>query len=178
MSLASTVTFCADIATVIKLNTVLRETPSEDGEKVLLLKKKATLALIDREDTDGWLNVIHVKSGKEGWIKAKHVSLVLSDKPTPQPVFNEQKIEDNVNPEIELENASYKDLTLKVGEDRFEIPKHTTKTVSIMPGDYKYYASAPGVFPALGNKDFRTGYRYTWKFWIETRAGIGRRSRR
>ena len=71
LALANTVAHCADIATVIKLNTVLRDKPSEDGEKVLLLKKKARLALIDREDTDGWLNVIHIKSSTNRMILVK-----------------------------------------------------------------------------------------------------------
>ncbi|MFZ4860295.1 MAG: hypothetical protein ACOYL3_28380 [Desulfuromonadaceae bacterium] len=170
LTLASNQAHCADIATVTKLNTVLRDGPSEDGEKVLLLKKKAVLALVDRENIDGWLNVIHIQTGKEGWIKAKHVSLALSKQPSRPPVFNEQKIDEYSNPEIEIENASDKDLLLKVGQERFEIQKHTTKSVSILPSDYKYHASAPGVFPAIGKKDFLTGYRYTWKFWIETRS--------
>ena len=169
LSVAAISADCADTATVIKLNTVLRDGPSEDGEKVLLLKKKTVLALIDRENIDGWLNVIHVHTGKEGWVKSKHVSTSLSKLPDRPPVFNEQKIDEHSNPDIEIENASDKDLTLKVGQERFEIQKHTTSTVSVPPSAYKYHASAPGVFPAIGNKDFRMGYRYTWKFWIESR---------
>lgn len=163
------IALCADAATVTKLNTVLRDQPSDTGEKVLVLNKKSVLALVDIEDTDGWLNVIHVKSGKEGWVKAKHVSVTLSRTHYQKPIFAEEKIDDSTSPEIYLENASNKALTLKVGEERFEIPSNNSKTITITPGNYKYHASAPGVFPAIGKNDFRMGYRYSWKFWIERR---------
>ena len=169
LSLTSEAAYCADTATVIKLNTILRESSSEESEKVLLLKKAAVLALIDREDSDGWLNVIDIKTGKEGWVKKKHVSLVLSNKPKPELVFNDDKIDEISNPEIEVENVSDKDLTLKVSDARFVVPKHSKKAVIVPPGEHKYHASAPNVYPAIGKNDFRTGHRYTWKFWIESR---------
>ena len=167
--LTGSAALCADVATVIKLNTVMRDSPSDDAEMVLLLKKKAILALVDRDDTDGWLNVIHIKTGKEGWVKKKHVSILFSKRQNPQAVFSEEKIDEDANPEITVENASYKDLTLRVGNERFQIMKYSTKTISVVPGDHKYHASAPDVFPAIGKKSFQKGYSYTWKFWIETK---------
>ncbi len=185
LSLFSFHTFAAqdygvDVGIVTVQKTQLRSEPLKDSKSVASLKQSNIVVILDREENDDWLNVLDVGTAKEGWVLKKFLKIQYTQNPSQGANFQAESIPSLITPEVAIENASYKDLNLKVGSEIHQIQAHSHKTISIEPGMYKYYASAPGVIPAIGARAFDTGTRYTWKFWIETsysRAG-GRRTRR
>lgn len=101
-------------------------------------------------------------------LKKKHHTAVkpLAETET-KPIFYEEKIDDTSEPEINVKNDSYKNLTLKLGNSKFEIPANEEIKVPFRPGKFSYRASAPNTRSKYGEINIKQGYRYSWKFWIE-----------
>jgi hypothetical protein len=60
-------------------------------------------------------------------------------------------------------------LYLRVGDDdRIVIAAHSTQTITKPAGTYWFYAVCPGVLPAFGERSFKIGSIYTWRFYIVT----------
>lgn len=102
-------------------------------------------------------------------LKKKHHKAVkpLAETET-KPIFYEEKIDDTSEPEINVKNDSYKKLTLKLGNSKFEIPANEGIKVPFSPGKFSYHASAPNTRSKSGEIIIKQGYRYSWKFWIES----------
>lgn len=157
-----------DTAVVTGENVNLREGPSTSSAVLLRLKRDSLLALLDREKTGSWYNVIHIESGKEGWISDSYARVTYSRDRRDAALFQTEEGELGSDPEVEVSNDSKKNLNLKVGNQVYVIQAYSRKTVHLSPGNYSYYASAAGVLPALGKHEFKSGYRYTWRFYIRT----------
>lgn len=157
-----------DTATIITAMANLRSEPSDSSEVFLKAKKNDLLVLVDRTPVGPWYNVIDVGSSKEGWIHESVIKIVYTKKKTSGSVFEARRLETNVDPTIEITNDSYKDLNLRVGRSLYTVPANSKKNIQVIPGSYKYYGSAPGIIPAIGEQIFKSGYAYTWRFWIET----------
>jgi|GEM_PF-5777882 len=117
-----------------------------------------------------WYNVIHVKTGEEGWVRENDVKIKYAVERKQIKLFETEKDPLLINPEILIINNANKDLKLKVGEKIYVINKQSQKTVNIESGTYKYHASAPEVIPCFGEQTFEGGNRYWWKFWIASRS--------
>ncbi len=73
---------------------------------------------------------------------------------------------------IVIKNSSEKTITLRLEGDETQslaIPPYKTKSITIASGTYNYFASAIGVQPASGTKNFKKKFRYTWEFIIVRR---------
>ena len=157
-----------DFATVIASQANLRQGP--DGASSVLLEVRSSdhLVLLNRTPTGSWYNVLHVDSNTDGWIHGSVIRLVYTRKARPAPVLRAEQVDTYSDPRIELDNKSYKDLNLKVGETIYSIPAYSKRSVTFSSGVHKYYASASGVLPAMGEQTFVVGHRYIWTFWIRT----------
>jgi len=169
-----------DVAVVTATEANLRQGPSTADPILVKLKQGSVLALVDRQKVGGsWFNVIHVESSKEGWINSGLVKVSYTQKRQDTQLFREERAETEDNPKVVVGNDSSRTIYLKVGEERYSLPPSSERTVHPSPGTLSYYASAPGVLPAFGKKDFKAGYVYTWRFYIRTTVtGGGRRRRR
>jgi uncharacterized protein YgiM (DUF1202 family) len=165
--------FGVDIGIVIPAKTKLRSEASKESAELVVLKKGNVVVLLNKEETDGWLNVVDVDSAKEGWLLAKTLNVQYTQNPSKGPNFQTEFIPELTAPEVSVKNASNIDLNLKVGSQIYPILANSQKVIPIQAGLYKYYASAPGVIPALGERNFEVGYRYSWEFWVETRYSRG-----
>jgi curved DNA-binding protein CbpA len=81
-------------------------------------------------------------------------------------IFKEEKIDDTSEPEINIKNDSYANISLKIGTQSYEISSKDELKMPFTPGNYKYHASATGVRSKSGEINIKQGYRYSWKFWI------------
>jgi hypothetical protein len=157
----------------------LREGPGTDTATLLKVKRNHILALIDRQNTGPWWNVIHIDSGKEGWIHSGLVKIQYTQKKQDAQLFQVEPNETEENPEVVIKNDSSKLLSLRIGAERHSLQPGEEKTIYQAPGLYSYHASAPGVIPKLGSTDFAVGNTYRWRFYIVTRTiGGGVRFRR
>jgi len=158
-----------DTAVVIAIRANLRERPSPSSAIVREVERGDMLALVNRNPVGPWYRVIHIRSSNEGWINGNTIRLRYTDKPKGGPVFEERSAGTNEDPSIQVTNDSGSILYLKVGDDdRIAISPHATRTMTKPPGRYSFYASSPGVLPAFGEHDFRSGIIYEWTFYIVT----------
>jgi hypothetical protein len=157
-----------DIAISVRGQIPLMDRPNADALRILTISERDILALLNREATDGWLNVIHVRSGKEGWVNRDDVHITLTKHPSPPPVFSEENVGTDADPEVNVLNKTNRELTLKIGETHYTVRAGDSLKVSHSAGTWRFYASAPGVIPDFGTEDWGRGHRYEWTFWVET----------
>jgi hypothetical protein len=158
-----------DIGVVISDRANLREGPSTTNPAIRELQRGELFVLLSRVPLGPWYRVIHVKSGLEGWINGNTIRVRYTEKPKPPPVFQERETGSYENPDIEITNDSHKTLYLRVGDDdRIVIAAHSTQTITKPAGTYWFYAVCPGVLPAFGERSFKIGSIYTWRFYIVT----------
>jgi uncharacterized protein YgiM (DUF1202 family) len=162
-----------DLAGVKMAMVNIRQEPDIKSSIILKATKESVLVLIKRESLYGWYNVIDVESGQEGWINEKYVNIKYTTNKKKANLFTPEKIESISTPEIAIKNDSYKDIRLKVGSNVYNISAHSEINITHPIGTFEYYASAPLVLPSFGAQTFEAGYRYSWRFWIESRVGVG-----
>ena len=90
----------ADIAVSVRGQIPLMDRPNADALRILTINERDTLALLSRDATNGWLNVVHVRSGKEGWVKRDDVDITLTKHPSPPPAFSEENVGTDADPEV------------------------------------------------------------------------------
>jgi len=141
-----------------------------DGVLLSTLSPNSLLILLDRNHSQGWLNVIDLDSGREGWIYYKDSKVYLSRSPKKsKSVFESRSTNSNRSPEVTISNNTDRTLTVKLGSDVISILPNSSKTFIQSPGTYKFYASVPRAYPLLGEETFSNGRIYTWTFYISTR---------
>ncbi len=154
-----------DVAYVTTAKANLRELPN--SANILLQPERGDLlALIDRTPRGTWYNVIHVRSGKEGWVDGSVIDIKYTENPRQAPVFEERRVASNRDPELTIQNQTDRTLTLRLGTNLYSIAASSERSVTVPEGTYKFYGSVPRAYPTLGEKDFSKGVVYTWSFYI------------
>ncbi len=148
----------------------MRTGPGTGNSILMEVGRGERLVLLDRQPAGEWYNVIQIESASEGWIHASVITLVYTSKKSVGPIFGEERIDADSSPVIEVNNQSNEELNLKLGSSLYKIPAYSKRAVTLPVGAYKYYASAAGVMPAIGEHTFKIGYKYSWTFWIETKV--------
>jgi hypothetical protein len=160
-----------DLALPTYSHVLLMDAPNPRGTVVRTVAADDILALVDRTPSSGWYDVIDVRSGKEGWVSQDSVQITFTKHPERAAKFTEEYTGSDNPPEISVENASSDVLSLKVDGTFYSVQPNSSTTISVAGGATSYYATEPGTIPALGKKDFKRGYRYSWRFWVETSYG-------
>lgn len=169
----------ADTALIVSQNANLRDAPSKSSNIIGVVIQENMVVLLDRESKDGWYNVIDIETSKEGWLHQSTLKITLAKNPKQEQLFQAETLSYFTEPEIAVQNASYLNINLKIGNQLIVIPANSNKSLKISQGTYKYYATAPGVFPSLGTQTFNNSNIYSWKFWVVTSRGTrGKRGQR
>jgi hypothetical protein len=157
-----------DLAIPTRSTVSLLDGHESTSSLIRVVSERNVLVLLERVPQNGWYNVIDVQSGKEGWVKENDVKISLTNHPRPQARFTEDYVGSDTAPDVVVLNQTSGDLSLKVEGTFYTLKPHAQLPVSVPAGTFSYYATEPGVIPAQGRQEFKRGYRYTWKFWIET----------
>jgi hypothetical protein len=83
--------------------------------------------------------------------------------------FTATYIGGNGPPEVEIFNDSDRTIYIDLGQGKltaYTILSKQSISLKLVNGNYNYKASAARVSPLQGINEFRTGYRYTWRFTI------------
>ncbi len=83
--------------------------------------------------------------------------------------FTATYIGGNGPPEVEIFNDSDRTIYIDLGQGKltaYTILSKKSISLKLPVGNYNYKASAARVSPLQGINEFRTGYRYTWRFTI------------
>jgi hypothetical protein len=158
-----------DFALVTARQANLREEPSISSPVLMRLKRGDMLAIVEREPEGTWYLVIHIESATEGWLDESTIVKRFTRNAQPGPRLQAERTGGYEDPEIEITNDAHLDLNLRVGGTLYMVPSRQKRTISMKAGGHKFYAYAPGVNPAFGEKLFEIGHRYIWRFWIQTR---------
>ena len=108
-------------------------------------------------DTDGYISRSLVRLGE-----------VIPEQSEERPIFDRGRSPE-YNPQIEISNNTDRTLSLTLNNERYTFSPRETKSITVLPGRYRYIASAAGVLPNVGNNNFESYYKYTWTFYIGTR---------
>lgn len=127
------------------------------------------LVILRRTQRNSWINVVRLKTGKEGWVYLGHVDIRFSANPTREsPQITSRSTGSYLNPTLLIINDSDRTIHIKVGSRRLTLASFEQTSISLDEGSYTYFVSAPNVYPAIGEKYFQRGFAYTWKFFIGT----------
>jgi len=145
----------------------LRAEPNQEAALIRTATHHSLLALIHRAPKDGWYDVVDVHSGDEGWVRESDVRIHRTEHPQPETKFSEQYVGGNSAPEVTVDNQTSSTLTLKIGDASPQKLQPGEHQMPIPEGTLDFYATVPNAIPAQGRENFKRGYRYSWKFWIE-----------
>jgi hypothetical protein len=138
------------------------------GKSLLRMSSNDELAVIKRPDSSEYVRVIHLETGRNGYVLKKNVSLYYTRKPkTSESPFSERRTGSYKNPEITVSNTTDRVLYLTVGSTELELASGTTRTITLEEGSYDFFASAANVRPLIGNKYYSKGIAYSWTFYIK-----------
>lgn len=160
----------ADLAFVVAEQTNIYDEPDSSSKVLLRVKRGEVLALVERERAGPWYKVIHIDSAIEGWVNESDLIIKLTAKRENAPPLDREYVGDDRDPELSVTNQeSATDLNLRINGTLYVVRAGTTRTFNLKPGRYDYYGWSPGVSPAIGRDDLRTGTRYSWTFKIVRR---------
>ena len=155
-----------DLAVVTRTKAYLRQNADLLGDIEQELDRGDLLALIDRRPTAYMYNVIHIRTGKEGWIKSSHIDIKYTENPKPAPTFEERRTYSDLDPELVVENGTDRILSLRLGKKLLTIAPNTEQRITVPAGKYRYYGSVPKALPCFGERIFPNGIIFTWRFYL------------
>jgi hypothetical protein len=158
-----------DLAVVRAREGTLRERAASDSTALLSLKRGTVLALLNREPKEGFYNVIEIDAGKEGWVSRNDLQIRLTKNPRKESMFKDIETGTTADPQLLIINDSGKVLTVRVGSETYVIDPGGRRQMTLKPGTYPVYASAPGVLPNFGDETFKAGVDRSLRFYIEKR---------
>jgi len=149
-------------------NVHFRSGPGKEFEIISTLKQGQQIFIVSTETENDYYNIIDIQTNKEGFINKKFVILGPKVEEQDGGQFQSDGSISNYSPEAEIFNNTNKELTLKINSDNFIFDPYQTRTITLNPGSSNYRASAPGVIPSIGYKNFESNMKYKWKFYIIT----------
>jgi len=156
---------------------VLRAGPSANATVIGRLKAGALTVLVSRVALAGWLNVIQVSTGRQGWVEADQLTVHYTRHPQKKFNFQDQPTGTMDPPDLEISNSSDKTVFVHIQSfAEMAVPPHGSKSITVPAGIYQYNASAAEVIPDFGWGDFVDGTRYSWTFYITTATGSHNRT--
>lgn len=162
----------ADLAFVVAEQADIHEESVASSKVLLAVKRGDVLALIERQPVDHWYKVIHIDSATEGWVDELSVIAKFTAKRENAPPLDKEYVGGDSDPQLSVTNLEPEtDLNLRINGDKYVVRAGTTKTFNLKPGKYNYYGWSPGVGPAIGADDLRSGVRYSWTFKIIRHKG-------
>ena len=130
------------------------------------IAKGDALFLISIETQQGYYNVIHIKSNKEGFILRKHVQIERVVPQVEENIFTSINKSEVKDPIIKVKNSSKQVLTIKLNNNLFEIAPKEKRTIHLNPGKYYYRVSSQDIQPYYGEESLDNFHLYEWEFYI------------
>ena len=153
----------------IKETVNLRKGPSTDFAIIKSLTAGTQIFIVSNNKKNNYYNVIDLNTNLEGYVYNTYITL---DKPVEineDDLFVEtgKSFLSSVS-EVEVYNNTNKTLTVFIGGSNYLFSAQEKRKISIKPNEYSYRVTAPGVIPYLGKDNIKSGYNYSWQFYIVT----------
>jgi hypothetical protein len=146
-----------------------REGSSSENTIISSLKPKTQIFIISLETENDYYNVIDIATDREGYVHKSFVNVGKLIEKGNGSFISASGNSANNNSEAKIFNNTSITMTLKLNETVYKFSPQETKNITMIPGEYNFRASAPGIIPKIGKKDFENNRIYTWQFYIVTR---------
>jgi len=153
----------------VKQTVNFREGPGTDYSIIKTLSAGTQIFIVSNNKKNNYYNVIDLETNLEGFVYNTYVEF---DKPieiNEDDLFVENgKSSFSSISEVDVYNNTNKTLTVFIGGSNYLFSAQEKRKISIKPNEYKYRVTAPGVIPYLGKDNIKSGYNYSWEFYIVT----------
>lgn len=152
---------------IIKKQANLREYAFANA-KVIKKLKPQTLLFYFSEDTIGsYTKVWVIKTAQIGYVKSNVIKFTGKVKESSSsPFVEEQADSSNTKPDLRIFNNTKHTMTLSLNNNNYTLTPFEKIKIPFDAGLCKFVASAPGVIPLFGKKEFLIGHYYNWEFYI------------
>ena len=145
--------------------TALFQDSSASSPQVGPLAPGAVVVLVSREPSNGFLDVIKISTGREGWVRRNRVKIHYTNHHNPEIQLSSDASNGVGDPTLNIKNNSERDLYLRISSlPEIDVPGYSSKQVTVSPGVHGYNASSANVLPQFGQSAFATGMVYSWTY--------------
>lgn len=142
--------------------------PGSDYEIIHSLKPGTQIFIVSLETENDFYNIIDIETDKEGYVHKSFVKVGKLVAKSDGSFISASENSSSNDSEANIFNNTSITMTLKLNTEVYRFSPQETKNIKLIPGNYDFRASAPGVMPNVGSKEFENNHIYTWKFFIST----------
>lgn len=146
----------------------LREGPGTEYSVLMTLKAGSQIFLYSLETENDFYYVIDLETNTEGYIPSTIVKLGDIVPRSSTGIFSPSGRISEYNPELKIFNDTRYNMTLRLNELSYDFLPNETKRLTVSPGSYEFFASAPGVIPTFGSELLQSNTAYDWHFYVYT----------
>lgn len=151
----------------VKQTANLREGPGTDYTIIKSITTGAQIFIVSDNKKNNYYNVIDLETNLEGYVYNTYVEFGKSVEVNEDDLFVEtSKSSFSSISEVDVYNNTNKTLTVFIGGRNYLFSAQEKRKISIKPNEYNYRVTAPGVIPYLGKDNIKSGYNYSWEFYI------------
>lgn len=145
-----------------------RQASSSSSNIISSLKPQTQIFIVSLEAENDYYNVIDIATDREGYVHKSYVKVGKVVIKSNGGFISASGNSSSYDSEAEIFNNTSITMTLKLNTEVYRFSPKETKNIILTPGDYDFRASAPGVVPNVGIKNFENNRAYTWQFYIVT----------
>lgn len=143
--------------------------PGSEYEIINSLKIGTQVFISSLETENDFYNIIDIKTDNEGYVHKSFVKIGKLVTESDGGFIAASGESNGYESEVNIYNNTNIILTLKLNSDIYKFAPNEKKNIVLNPGDYSFRASAPGVIPNIGVKNFKINQAYKWQFYIVTK---------
>lgn len=147
---------------MVKTQTILFANPDINSAKVNALCRGELTVLVSRDVWNGWLSIVQVSSGRQGWVRLNRLfNPIYTAHRNPDVTLQSISTGTIDAPILEVNNDSDNILYLHIDKlAEISIASHTTRSIVVQAGIFSFNAASPNVLPDFGHMAFLPGSRY------------------
>ncbi len=154
------------ICTVTR-NLNMREEPTTVGNTPICNIPAGDYVVIDDEDSEnGFVYAVWVSENIYGYISEKYIEYIQELDTQNGDVFERSGYSSDLDPQLEIENQTNKEITVSLNGYQYYFDPHETKTITVEEGNVSIFASSPGVIPFSATEYVYANSIYEWHFYI------------
>ena len=164
-SLANATYYLCKVTTSVNL----RVGPGTNEEKICTIPAGSYVVVDDNYHYDnGFIYTHYVDEDIDGYISSKYLEVIEEVKVDSRGVFTKTGTSAGYDPQIEITNATSRNITIKINDKAYLFDPHEKRTLTCEPGSVEVMASSPGVIPYIGVDVVSENCLYSWEFYIRT----------
>ncbi len=145
-----------------------RNGPGTEYGLISSIKPGTQIFIVSLDTENDFYNIIDIANDREGYVHKSYVKVGKVVSRSNGGFIAATGNASGNDSEAKIFNNTNITMTLKLNAEVYRFSPKETKNITLTPGDYEFRASAPGVLPNVGAKNFDTNRAYTWEFYITT----------